>query len=115
LSEVKRNKYKAVRLRSTDGASTGIGIQQYNREGTTYIASLYFDSALTNRQAFNELAKHIEGPAKVRMVNIRGFKHNRADVKYVSLRGGRHTNEAKTLAADAIRRITNITEIMETE
>ncbi|KAF0816577.1 hypothetical protein KIS4809_4644 [Bacillus sp. ZZV12-4809] len=107
------NRYKAVRLRAYDGSATGIGIQRYSHGTTELIASLYFDSALTNREAFAAIDEHIEPPAKVKLVNVRPFKHGKADVKYIAVRAGIHTSEAMALARDALKRKSDITEILE--
>ena len=63
-----RKYYKALRLRSKTGRSTGIGIIEYSVGKTLQLASLYYDCQLTNREAFEEIVKYVES---LEMANLR--------------------------------------------
>jgi hypothetical protein len=115
MYDTSRLYFKAVRLRSQNGESNGIGIIQYSAGTTLSIASLYYDKPLTNREAFAEIKAYVEAEcngqsAKVRISNVRNFKVDGGEVRYVALRGGSHMWEPTELARDAIYRGTSITE-----
>lgn len=57
--------------------ATGIGIVEYSRKETYYIASLYFDRKLTNKEAFQTAVEHVLAKQKpgerfiIRVTNTR--------------------------------------------
>lgn len=115
MYDTSRRYFKAVRLRSHEGESTGIGIIEYSAGTTLSIASLYYNKPLTNRGAFAEIRQYVEAecdghPAKVRITNVRNFKVDGSNIRYVALRGGSHMWESTELARDALLRKTNIIE-----